>query len=208
MKKRIGESPLKFFPGAGAIVGGAVKAGIGLIGSGQRKRELERAQRGYDMQKQRYENMDTSNAYANMENVMEDATVNTQEADMVKQQQMQGQANTMDQFGQAAGGSGIAALAQAMSQQQSSNAQQAATSIGQQERSNMQAERNMAGQIQNQKIGGELQSRKMELGKVDSMMQMAGQKLQGAQANKSAHDQMAISGIGGMAKGAMGFTPF
>ena len=208
MKKRIGESPLKFFPGAGAIVGGAVKAGIGLIGSGKRKAELARAQRGYDMQKQRYENMDTSNAYANMENVMEDATVNTQEADMVKQQQMQSQANTMDQFGQAAGGSGIAALAQAMSQQQSSNAQQAATSIGQQERSNMQAERNMAGQIQNQKIAGEYKSREQELGKVDSMMQMAGQKLQGAQANKSAHDQMAISGIGGMAKGAMGFTPF
>ena len=208
MKKRIGESPLKFFPGAGAIVGGAVKAGIGLIGSGKRKAELARAQRGYDMQKQRYENMDTSNAYANMENVMEDATVNTQEADMVKQQQMQSQSNTMDQFGQAAGGSGIAALAQAMSQQQSSNAQQAATSIGQQERSNMQAERNMAGQIQNQKIAGEYKSREQELGKVDSMMQMAGQKLQGAQANKSAHDQMAISGIGGMAKGAMGFTPF
>lgn len=139
---------------------------------------------------------------------MEDATVNTQQADMVKQQQMQSQANTMDQFGQAAGGSGIAALAQAMSQQQSQNAQQASASIGQQERANMQAERNMAGQIQNQKIGGEMKSREMELGKVDSMMQMAGQKLQGAQANKSAHDQMAISGIGGMAGGAMGFTPF
>lgn len=208
MKKRIGESPLKFFPGAGAIVGGAVKAGIGLIGSGKRQRELRRAQSAYDMQKQRYENMDTSNAYQNMENVMEDATINTQQADMVKQQQMQSQSNTMDQFGQAAGGSGIAALAQAMSQQQSQNAQQASVSIGQQESANMQAERNMAGQIQNQKIAGEYKSREQELGKVDSMMQMAGQKLQGAQANKSAHDQMAISGIGGMAKGAMGFTPF
>jgi len=207
MRKRIGESPLKFFPGAGAIAAGAVKAGIGLIGGGKRKRELERAQRGYDMQKQRYENMDTSNPYQNMENVMEDATINTQQADMVKQQQMQSQANTMDQFGQAAGGSGIAALAQAMSQQQSQNAQQASASIGQQERSNMMAERNMAGQIQNQKISGDIQSREMELGKIDSMMQMAGQRLQGAQANKSAHDQMAISGLGGMAAGGLGATP-
>ena len=122
---------------------------------------------------------------------------------------MQSQANTMDQFGQAAGGSGIAALAQAMSQQQSQNAQQASASIGQQERSNMMAERNMAGQIQNQKISGEMQSREMELGKIDSMMQMAGQKLQGASANKAAHDNMAISGIGGMAGGALkSFTPF
>jgi hypothetical protein len=151
--------------------------------------------------------MDTSNPYQNMENVMEDATINTQQADMIKQQQMQSQANTMDQFGQAAGGSGIAALAQAMSQQQSQNAQQASASIGQQERANMQAERNMAGQIQNQKIDGEMKSREMELGKIDSMMQMAGQRLQGAQANKSAHDQMAISGLGGMAAGGLGATP-
>jgi len=207
MKKRIGESPLKFLPAA--MIGGAVKAGIGLIGGGKRQRELRRAQSAYDMQKQRYENMDTSNPYQNMENVMEDATINTQQADMVKQQQMQSQANTMDQFGQAAGGSGIAALAQAMSQQQSQNAQQASVSIGQQEQANMQAERNMAGQIQNQKIGGEMKSREMELGKVDSLMQMAGQKLQGAQANKAAHDQMAISGLGGMAGGALeSFTPF
>ena len=49
----------------------------------------------------------------------------------------------------------------------------------------------------------------MELGKIDSMMQMAGQKLQGASANKAAHDNMAISGIGGMAGGALkSFTPF
>ncbi len=193
----------------GGVVSGLTGIAGGMIGSGKRKRELERAQRGYDMQKQRYENMDTSNPYQNMENVMEDATVNTQQYDMQKQQQMQSQANTMDQFGQAAGGSGIAALAQAMSQQQSQNAQQAATSIGRQETANMQAERNMAGQIQNQKIAGEMQSRKNELGKIDSLMQMAGQKLQGAQANKAAHDQMAISGIGGMAGGALkSFTPF
>ncbi len=192
----------------GGVVSGLTGIAGGMIGSGKRKRELERAQRGYDMQKQRYENMDTSNPYQNMENVMEDATVNTQQYDMQKQQQMQSQANTMDQFGQAAGGSGIAALAQAMSQQQSQNAQQAATSIGRQETANMQAERNMAGQIQNQKIAGEVKSREMELGKIDTMMQMAGQKLQGAQANKSAHDQMAISGLGGVAGGVMDFTGF
>jgi len=202
MKKRIGESPLKFI--TAGLIGGAVKAGIGLIGGGKRRAEVARAQRAYDMQKQRYENMDTSNPYQNMENVMEDATINTQQADMIKQQQMQSQANMMDQYGQAAGGSGIAALAQAMSQQQSQNAQQAAASIGQQEQANMQAERNMAGSIQNQKIAGEMKSREMELGKVDSMMQMSGQELQGAMANKAAHDQMAISGIGGMAKGILG----
>jgi hypothetical protein len=207
MKKRIGESPLKFAPIAASMAGGLVKAGLGLIGGGKRKAELARAQRAYDMQKQRYENMDTSNPYANMENVYEDATVNTQQADTIKQQQMQSQANTMDQFSQAAGGSGIAALAQAMSQQQSQNAQQAASSIGQQEQANQANTMQAASSIQNQKIQGDILSRKAEMSKVDSLMQTTGQELQGAQANKAAYDQMAISGLGDIGKNLMGFTP-
>jgi len=208
MKNRIGESPLKFAPIAAAMAGGLVKAGIGLIGGGRRKREQQRAQRAYDLQKQRYENMDTSNPYANMENVYEDATVNTQQADMIKQQQMQSQANTMDQFGQAAGGSGIAALAQAMSQQQSQNAQQAAASIGQQESANQANERGQAANLQKLNREGEIMSRQAEMSKIDSLMQTSGQALQGANANKAAHDQMAISGLGDIAGTAIGdLTP-
>ena len=101
MNKNKKPSPLKI---PAALIAGAVQTGIGLIGNKKRKRALARAQGAYDMQKQRFENMDTSNPYANMENVYEDATINTQEADMIKQQQMQQQANVMDQFGAAAGG--------------------------------------------------------------------------------------------------------
>lgn len=206
MKKYQGESPLKFAPIAAAVAPGLAKTAIGLIGGGKRKRALARAQGAYDMQKQRFENMDTSNPYATMENVYEDATVNTQQADMVKQQQMQSQANMMDQFGAAAGGSGIAALAQAMSQQQSQNAQQAAASIGQQEQANQRLAMGEAGRIQDSKIQGDIMQRQAEFSKIESMMNLTGQDLQKAQAEKAMHDNMAISGVGDMAGSLLGGT--
>lgn len=204
MKKDNKPSPLKI---PAQLIAGAVQTGIGLIGNKKRKRALARAQGAYDMQKQRFENMDTSNPYANMENVYEDATINTQEADMIKQQQMQQQSNMMDQFGQAAGGSGIAALAQAMSQQQSQNAQQAAASIGQQEQANQRLAMGEASNIQDAKIKGDIMQREAEFSKIESMMNLTGQDLQKAQAEKAMHDKMAISGIGNMAMGGLeGYT--
>ena len=60
--------------------------------------------------------MQFENPYADLqtsfENPYEDLTVNTQEADMLAQQQQQSLANTMSNLQGAAGGSGIAALAQ------------------------------------------------------------------------------------------------
>ena len=82
-------------PLMGAVQGLAGIAG-GIIGSGARKREQKAAQSEFDRNKQRMENADTSNPYENMENTMEDLTVNTQQADFVAQQQQQGMANTMD----------------------------------------------------------------------------------------------------------------
>ena len=85
-----------------------------------------------------------------MENTMEDLTVNTQQADFVNQQQQAGMANTMDKLSGAAGGSGIAALAQSLINQQTANAQAASASIGAQESQNQMAERSQAGQLQMQ----------------------------------------------------------
>tara|TARA_E500000305_G_C3935610_1_gene194921 strand:+ start:472 stop:780 length:309 start_codon:yes stop_codon:yes gene_type:complete len=102
MKKHQGSSPIKFIPMAAQAVGIAAKIGMGLAGRKKKKQALKNAQGAYDMQRQQFENMDTSNLYNNMENVYEDATVNTQAADFAKTQALQSQANTMDQFGQAA----------------------------------------------------------------------------------------------------------
>ena len=186
-----------------AVAMGAIKglAGIagGIIGSGARKREQKAAQAEYDVNKQRMEGADTSNVWANQENVYEDLTVNTQQADFVAQQQAQGMADTMGSLKGAAGGSGIAALAQSLAGQQSQNAQQASVSIGQQEASNQAAERQMAGQLQQQETMGELESRAAEKDKVDTMLGMSQQRLGAANEARSAATQSIIGGVAGLA---------
>jgi ethanolamine utilization protein EutP (predicted NTPase) len=181
-------------------------AGIagGIIGSRSRKQEQRNAQAEYERRKADYQSLDTSNPYLNQENVYEDLTVNTQEADYIAAQQNQGMANTMDALQQSAGGSGIAALAQSMANQQTSNAQQAAVSIGQQEASNQAAERQMAAQLKQQEIQGAYQSRAQEKDKVDTMFGMAQQRLGAANAARDAATSSIIGGVTGLAGAAVG----
>ena len=190
-------------PLMGAVQGLAGIAG-GIIGSGKRKREQKEAQAEFDRNKQRMEGADTSNVYSNMENTMEDLTVNTQQADFVNQQQQAGMANTMDKLSGAAGGSGIAALAQSLSNQQTANAQAASASIGAQESQNQMAERSQAGQLQMQEKKGELISRAQEKDKTDTMLGMSQQRLSSANDARDAATKSIIGGVTGVAKGAMG----
>ncbi len=192
-------------PLMGAVQGLAGIAG-GIIGSGKRKREQKAAQTEFNKNKQRMENADTSNPYENMENTMEDLTVNTQQADFVAQQQQQGMANTMDSLQGAAGGSGIAALAQSLGNQQTANAQAASASIGAQESQNQMAERSQAGQLQMQERKGDLISRAQEKDKTDTMLGMSQQRLGAANDARDAATKSIIGGVAGTAKGAMGMV--
>ena len=181
----------------GAVTGLAGIAG-GIIGGGARRREQKAAQSEFDRNKMRMENADTSNLALNQENTMEDLTVNTQQADFIAQQQQQGMANTMDSLQGASGGSGIAALAQSLSNQQTANAQAASASIGQQEAGNQMAERRMAGQLQNQELQGAYASRAAEKDKTDTMLGMSQNRLGAAnQARQSATGSI-IGGVSGL----------
>tara|TARA_R110001606_G_scaffold250245_1_gene398239 strand:- start:999 stop:1631 length:633 start_codon:yes stop_codon:yes gene_type:complete len=184
-------------PLMGAVQGLAGIAG-GIIGSGARKREQKAAQAEFDKNKFRMESADTSNLAADQENTMEDLTVNTQQADFIAQQQQQGMANTMDSLQGAAGGSGIAALAQSLSNQQTANAQAASASIGQQEASNQMAERRMAGQLQSQELQGAYNSRAAEKDKTDTMLGMSQQRLGAANEARDAATSSIIGGVTGM----------
>ena len=190
-------------PLMGAVQGLAGIAG-GIIGSGKRKREQKEAQAEFNRNKQRMEGLDTSNLAVNQENTMEDLTVNTQQSDFINQQQQAGMANTMDKLSGAAGGSGIAALAQSLSQQQTANAQSASASIGQQEAKNQMAERQMAGKLQSQELQGAYASRDAEKDKTETMLGMSQQRLGAA---NDARDAATSSIIGGVAGAAGSIVP-
>ena len=174
----------------------------GIIGSKGRKREQAAAQAEFNRNKARMEGADTSNLNKNMENTMEDLTVNTQAAEFQAQQQAGGFANTMDKLSSAAGGSGIAALAQSMAGAQSNAAQAASADIGRQEAGNQRAERQMAGQLQQQEIQGEYASRAAEKDKVDTMFGMSQQRLGAANEARDAATASIVGGVGSMGGGA------
>lgn len=197
---------IKMSNALGAVQGLASIAG-GMIGSGARKREQKAAQGEFNRNKTRMEGADTSNLYKNQENVYEDLTVNTKEANFIAEQQNQGMANTMDSLQGAAGGSGIAALAQSLANQQSTNAQGAAVSIGQQEAGNQAAERQMAGQIQTNKIQGAYDSRAAEKDKVDTMFGMSQQRLASANEAQADATKAIVGGVAGVVKGGMSMIP-
>lgn len=189
----------------GDIFEGAVRFGASYIGGKKRLERRDAAQSAYDQSMANYFNQDTSNLYANMENTMEDLTVNTQAADFAMQQQAQGQANIMNQMRSSAGGSGIAALAQSLAQQQSQNAQQASVSIGQQEMANQQAARAQAAANQQAAISGEEASRALRANLMSEQFQIDANELaaseeaiQAAQAARTEAIGQFAGGVGGM----------
>ena len=182
------------FPFLGKIIGGIY---IGVqAGKANKKAEKEAkaAKAEMDRMKEIYSNLDTSNPFedltnqfAGMENKMEDLTINQKQAQMANQQFAQSQANIMDGLRGAAGGSGIAALAQTMAQQGQLAAQKSGAMIGQQEAANQAAaagqeaslqlkERSGAADVANKIAAGEQQSQQLEMKKQGALLDMANQQ--------------------------------
>ena len=187
------------FIAAGAAI---VSAGVGLykaidggIRAKKARKAAEKAQREIDKQKAMFASLDTSNPYANMENTMEDLTVNQQSAEFMKQQQMQSQANILDQLRSSAGGSGIAALAQTLANQGNLAAQKASADIAKQEQANQMAERQEASKIQGLEREGELISRQAEAGKIQSLLGLAADEKSNQLAAQSAGREDMFGGI-------------
>ena len=142
-----------FIVGTAAVVGavsGTMKI-FEAIGANKRRRQAmkdnEKARAKMERQRDEYMNMPVTNPYLDKENVYEDLTVNTQAAEFAAEQNQQGLANTLSNMNQAAGGSGIAALAQALAGQSAIANQKASISIAEQERQNEMKERAQADQL-------------------------------------------------------------
>tara|TARA_R100000231_G_scaffold27617_2_gene24635 strand:- start:2591 stop:3496 length:906 start_codon:yes stop_codon:yes gene_type:complete len=206
-----------------------------------KKKEAE-AKEELDKQKAIYQNIDTSNPfegmvnqfaglqnqYAGLENTMEDLTVNQQQAEFEAQQFSQSQANILSGLSSAAGGSGIAALAQSLAKQGQIAAQKSSASIGMQESANQRAAAAEAGRLQTQEAkggsdialqqaqgqadvdakiaGGAQVSQQLEMKKQGTLLDMeaseydkAQQQTAGAQAQKDQGVDDIIGGVGDMA---------
>lgn len=179
--------------------GGIAKTIAGGVQKKKAKAAAAAAAAELAAQKEAFAALDTSNPYKNMENTMEDLTVNQQEAQFIAEQQQQSQANILQDLRGAAGGSGIAALAQTLANQGTKNARQAAVSIGKQEQANQLAERKEASRLQGLKREGDIMSRQMEADKTKTLMGMAADDYANKQEAVAQANQQMMQGISDIA---------
>mgnify|MGYP003111276387 FL=1 len=186
-----------------AAAAGLTKIGMALAGRKGRIQEQKAANRELQQRRDAYEQLDTSNPYLNMENTMEDLTVNQQQAQFEKDMAQQQQANMLSTMQQ--GGSFNAGNIQAMVNAGAQQARRASASIGQQEAANQRAERSMAGKIQSMEREGEMESRRMKKDKVETLFGMAMTRSKEADAARQRAAQMVASGVGDIASAGVGF---
>ena len=127
-------------------------------------------QKKLDAQKDIYRAMEFVNPYENMENAYEDLTVNQQQAQFQTQQGAQQRANIMENLKGAAGGSGIAGLAQAMANQGQLQNQQISAQIGAQESAQQMAKASGAESADLKERGGEAAVQDMERSRQSTLL--------------------------------------
>ena len=184
-----------------AAASGLTKIGMAIAGRKKRIQEQKAANRELQQRRDAYESLDTSNPYLNMENTMEDLTVNQQQAQFEKDMAQQQQANMLGSIQQSGGftAGNIQAMVNAGSQQ----ARRASASIGQQEAANQRAERSMAGRIQATEREGEVYSRGLKKDKTETLFGMSMQRSKEADEARQRASDMIASGVGDIA-GAVG----
>jgi hypothetical protein len=198
-----GLSDLGGAAGAGAIGQGLFKTIGSLFGGRKRRREQRQAKNQYNQMEQEYKDLDFSNLRGNQENIYEDLTVNQQESKFLADQQQQGLSNALQTNKAAAGGSGIAALTQALVNQQSKNLATSAVGFGEQERANQLLARRDAGRIQAEDLQGQYQERAQEQERTETLLGMSGQKLAAANQARADATGALFSGLGDIAGGAL-----
>ena len=160
-------------------------------------------------QKQEYRSFEFKNPYENLDNYYEDLTVNTQAADYQRGMVQQQQADIMQNLKGAAGGSGIAGLAQALANQGAMQAQQISIGIGQQEQQNQMMAVKGASAADMAERGGEAMVQSAEMQRQSTLLGIEYGGMAGANAGvQSAYgNQMAGFGMqAGMANASLAAT--
>jgi len=191
------------------VATGVISAGVGVAKLVQGRKAAKEAKEQADLsriemdkQKEAFQQLDTSNPYLNMENTMEDLTVNTKAAEFAAKESQASLANTMAGMNQAAGGSGIAALAQAMANQGQIAAQKASVSIAQQEKQNQAYERQAASKLQTLEREGDIQSRNLKKDLAATAIGLSSAETQQAASDIQKSDEQMWSGVSNVAGAA------
>ena len=218
------KSPAKFI-GAVSLGLGVIKGASSIIGGVQERRRLrnenKRAQQQYRGFRDDLQSLEITNPYADLpttfENTFEDLTVNQQQAQFQAQQGAQARANLLSNLQGAAGGSGIAGLAQALANQQQLQGQQISASIGQQEAANQrlraqgaQGVQQMEQQARRTVAGGEYMRQQNENERQMNLMQLKAGRQQAQRdfrASMQAQNQAILGGVGDLVgSGLQGFA--
>ena len=149
-----------------------------------------------EVQKQKYRDIEFKNPYENLENRAEDLKVNTQQADFQAQQGQQQRADILQNLQGAAGGSGIAGLAQALAGQGQKQTQQISASIGQQESANQRLAAQEGGRLDMAEAAGAASVQQMETGRQSTLLGIQMGQTSGANqaAQQAISNQMAAAG--------------
>ena len=184
------KSPFKFTPELQA--GLAVVSGVSSIFGGKRQRkqaaraarealELRKEQQAkLDVEMEKYRNITFTNPYEGLENTAEDLRVTTQAADFQAQQGAQQRADILGQLRGAAGGSGIAALAQTLANQGALQAQKISADLAKQEVANERQAAKQAQQLQLIEAKGDAQVQQAESGQQATLLGMQFGAMEGA----------------------------
>ena len=213
------KSPAKFL-GAVALGLGVVQGASQIIGGISERRRLanegKRAKRQFKRNLSDLQGMQFENPYADLQtsfqNPYEDLTVNQQQAEFQAEQGAQARANILQSLQGAAGGSGIAGLAQTLANQQQLQTQQISADIGRQEAANQRLRAQgatnvqaMEAQAQQSVLGGEdIRQQRERQRTMDIMSLRSGQQAlqRDIRQQRAQASQQIIGGVGTLAGAA------
>jgi len=161
------------------------------------KEQRDIAQKRVDEQRKEFEAFKFTNPFEGMENPFEDFTVDLQAARFREEQAAQSRANILQQLQASAGSSGIAALAQALANQQSIQSQQISANIAQQERQNQMMAAKGASLVDLQQRQGEAMVQQAEASRESTLLGVELAGLTGASAGeqRAMANQMSSMGM-------------
>jgi hypothetical protein len=202
-KKGLGQAIGKLEGGGGIMQVAEGLAGIagGLIGGRARRREQREAREELKRARADYEQFEFKDPTADMTNPFEDMTVNQQQAQFESQQQQQALAGTLSGLSAAAGGSGIGALAQSLAQQQATNLQRSAASIGMQESQQQMAKAQGAQTLQAARAEGAKYVQDKEFGRTEDIYNTAAARKAAADEARRKATEGLIGGVANVASG-------